>query len=89
MDKSVQIKIIGKVQGVGFRYHTCKHAKQLDVKGFVKNLTNGTVYVEAEGEKSALELFCDWCKHGPEWARVDSIQICEVNLKGFDSFEIR
>ena len=88
-EKSVNITVFGKVQGVGFRYHTRKAAQRFGVRGFVRNQANGTVYVEAEGELVAVELFCEWCKKGPDWARVDRINICDVSMKGYVGFEIR
>ena len=87
--KSVNITIFGKVQGVGFRYHTRKSAQRFEVNGFVKNQVNGTVYVEVEGDELAVDLFCEWCKSGPDWARVDRIDICDAELKKYSEFEIR
>ena len=55
--KPIQITISGKVQNVGFRFHTHKKAQQLGVKGFVKNLANGNVYIEAEAEEDNLDQF--------------------------------
>ncbi|MDQ2179599.1 acylphosphatase [Marinifilum sp. D714] len=88
-EKSVNITVFGKVQGVGFRYHTRKAAQRFGVNGFVKNQVNGTVYVEAEGDELAVELFCEWCKQGPDWARVDRINICDAGAKEYSGFEIR
>ncbi|NOU60558.1 acylphosphatase [Marinifilum caeruleilacunae] len=88
-EKSVNITVFGKVQGVGFRYHTRKAAQRFGVNGFVKNQINGTVYAEAEGEELAVELFCEWCKKGPDWARVDRITICDAGRKNYSGFEIR
>ena len=47
----------GRVQGVGFRYHTLQIAKEFEVSGYVRNLVDGRVQVEAEGEKSEVEGF--------------------------------
>jgi acylphosphatase len=55
--KHWNIKVTGKVQGVFFRASTKAVADQLGVKGFVKNLSDGSVYIEAEGDEFALEYF--------------------------------
>ena len=41
--------------------------------GFVKNLPDGRVYIEAEGSVKQLNLFIDWCKRGPGFGFVDSV----------------
>jgi len=45
----------GTVQGVGFRFTTCRVARRFDVTGWVKNLPDGTVEVVAEGADEDLE----------------------------------
>ena len=47
----------GRVQGVGFRYHTLQVAKEFDVSGFVRNLPDGRVQMEAEGEAAEVRAF--------------------------------
>jgi acylphosphatase len=47
----------GHVQGVGFRYATLQIAKEFDVAGFVRNLPDGRVQVEAEGQTTEVEAF--------------------------------
>lgn len=80
------IKISGRVQNVGFRYSTIQKAKELKINGFVQNLPNKSVYIEAQGEEIALEHFVLWCKTGPDWARVDKITVTEANTTEFTSF---
>jgi acylphosphatase len=86
MKTSCRITIHGKVQNVGFRFYTARTAGDFNISGFVKNEPDGSVYIEAEGEKSDLETFVSWCRRGPEWARVDQFDIQEqpvMNYKGF------
>ncbi len=87
--KSVQIRVYGRVQGVGFRYYTHKKAQELDVKGYVRNRPDGTVYIEAEASSDQLERFILWCESGPSWARVSRIEHQFVSLIGYDSFVVR
>ena len=47
----------GRVQGVGFRYQTYHIAKEFEVSGFVRNLADGRVLVEAEGEEGEIVRF--------------------------------
>jgi len=50
MKKHVNITVKGRVQGVGFRYSAMEAAEELGIKGFVRNMPDGSVYIEAEGE---------------------------------------
>ncbi len=63
------IVIQGLVQGVGFRYFVYHHAVRLRVTGWVRNLFNGDVEIECEGERSELEIFVGELKIGPLGAR--------------------
>ena len=86
--KHYNIKISGKVQGVFFRDSTKKKAQELGLSGFVRNEPDGSVYIEAEGDAALLEEFVAWCKHGPQLARVENIDIQEGDYVGFDAFVI-
>lgn len=88
MNKHVNITVTGRVQNVGFRYSTFSMARSLGVKGFVKNLPNKYVYIEAEGPDNILSDFINWCKKGPEYAKVDEVVIYETELKNFADFQI-
>jgi len=89
MIKHIKLTITGRVQGVWFRYNTKKEADELGVYGFVKNLTNGDVYIEAEGTKEQLEKFVIWCNKGPTQARVDNVNEKNGSLEHFKNFEIK
>jgi len=71
--KHVCITVSGLVQGVFFRRHTREMALQLDLKGYVRNLEGGQVFIEAEGDENALREFITWCRHGPSRAVVEKI----------------
>jgi acylphosphatase len=83
------ITVTGRVQGVFYRASTYEKATQIGIKGFVKNQINGSVYIEAEGTKDQLEVFILWCKQGPDYAHVESLNTEEGQLAGFEKFEIR
>jgi len=67
--------IRGRVQGVGFRYHTRTQALKLGVYGWVRNEPDGSVSVVAEGPEQAVQGFSNWLRKGPPGARVDDIHI--------------
>jgi acylphosphatase len=73
----VKTKIIikGMVQGVGFRYYCFKIATALGLLGYAKNLYNGDVEIEVEGEDGAVNEFINLVKIGPEHSRVTSISV--------------
>jgi acylphosphatase len=86
--KALQMVVSGRVQGVFYRASTKAVADQLGVKGIIKNLADGTVYVEAEAEDWIMDDFVEWCKYGPDDARVDDVMINETELKNYRNFEI-
>ena len=85
--KHLNIKIYGQVQGVFFRVSAKEKAEELNIAGFVRNEPDGPVYVEAEGEKESLDEFLQWCKNGPEGAKVDKVEVAEGSLKNFSEFK--
>ncbi len=86
---SKQITITGRVQNVGFRFHAHDMALKLGLTGFVKNQANGNVYCEVEGDENAVAEFIDWCRRGPVWARVSSVDWVEQPLQHFATFQIQ
>ena len=88
-DNKVQIKAIisGKVQGVFYRFETKNSAAKLGIKGYVKNLPNGSVEAVFEGESSIVNQMLDWCNKGPSAARVENIQTEKIDiLSNFETF---
>lgn len=86
--KHFKITISGKVQGVFYRQQTFEMATQLWIKGLVKNLADGSVYIEAEGTSEQLNQLIEWCKTGPPRAKVSDVKFAEGDLKNFSAFEI-
>ena len=88
MIHSVSITVIGHVQGVGFRYHTLREAELLEIRGFVNNQPDGSVYIEAEGESEKLEVFVQWCRKGPPHARVLLAEVKRIEVRNYEKFQI-
>jgi acylphosphatase len=86
MKQSAILSIRGRVQGVGYRYFVKQQADLLGIEGFVKNQPDGSVYIEAEGEQTQLELFIINCQKGPShaWVEKTEVQYCPVqHFTGF------
>jgi acylphosphatase len=83
-----KIHITGHVQGVGFRWNAAREARSHGINGFIKNLSDGSVYVEAEGTNEQLDLFVDWCKRGPRFSVVDSVNIDPFPPVNYTDFKI-
>lgn len=89
MEVGAHIVVRGFVQGVGFRYFVYDRARRLGLNGFVRNLYNGDVEIEAEGERSLVEEFIKEVKVGPRAARVADVVIrWKETLQHYTSFEI-
>jgi acylphosphatase len=71
----VHLVVSGRVQGVAFRAYTVDEARRLGLAGWVRNLPDGRVEAEAEGEREALEALVRWCRRGPPAARVDDVAV--------------
>lgn len=83
-----RITVRGMVQGVGFRRNAFREAERLGIKGMVKNMWDGSVCIEAEGNRDALEEFAGWCRKGPAFSSVDSVEIESLPLAGYIDFRI-
>jgi acylphosphatase len=66
--------VIGKVQGVYFRQSAREQAERLALRGFARNLSDGSVEVVAHGSSEAIESLLGWLHHGPAMARVAEVR---------------
>jgi acylphosphatase len=78
----------GRVQGVGFRWYAERAARELGVRGWVRNLSDGTVETVAEGEDGAVAAFLARLELGPRGSRVDAVVVEEAAESGFSRFDI-
>ncbi len=71
---SLEVRVRGRVQGVGFRYFALEVARRLTLTGYVMNLRDGVVRAYAEGPRGSLEEFLDALQRGPGGARVSEVR---------------
>jgi acylphosphatase len=85
----VRLIIEGRVQGVWFRDSTRRQAIAFGVRGWVKNRTDGSVEIVAEGTEDGVRNLVSWCHKGPSAAKVERIHEHEELWQGeFESFDI-
>ena len=73
---SLRALVRGRVQGVGFRVFVQRRARELGLKGFVRNLSDGvTVEVMAEGQRAALDALLSALHLGPPGAHVERVDV--------------
>jgi len=71
-------RVLGKVQGVGFRWWTRREALRLGIVGSVRNLADGSVWVVGAGTADDLERFEGSLRHGPPLAVVERVERVEA-----------
>lgn len=88
-ERSVRVRVTGRVQGVGFRYATERAAQAIGVHGFVRNLPDRSVEAVFEGVEKAVEQALSFVRAGPPGARVERIEIEDITSQHHESFEVR
>jgi len=85
-----EVIVHGKVQGVGFRWLVQRVANQYAVHGYVRNLSDGTVYIVAQAEEHTSEGFQFAIASGGNYARVDKLDVTKIDsAKKYHDFEIK
>ena len=88
--KQFHIFISGRVQGVFFISNTVRKARELNIRGWVKNLTDSRVEVVAQGATLSMNEFLKFLRKGPYGARVDNAEIIEEEAKeSYNGFSIK
>jgi acylphosphatase len=80
-----RVVLSGRVQGVGFRYFASDAARREGLHGVVRNLPDGRVEAEAEGEIEALDRFERSLRQGPSRSRVEHVVVESVSPTGRDT----
>ncbi len=88
MQITKKIIVTGKVQGVWYRQSAKSMAGELDIKGTVQNLADGSVNIIASGREDQLLKLIEWCEEGPPRAHVLSVDVTDLNYQHFEKFSI-
>lgn len=87
--KTINIRVHGDVQGVGFRYYTQRHASDHSVKGWVRNQADGSVEILAQGTETQLRHFLHIIEKGPAYANVSRLDVEDVESQDiFKDFRV-
>lgn len=84
----IHVLITGDVQGVGFRQYIRYQARKLNIKGWVRNLPDGSVEAVFSGLPKSVEKMINFSKNGPVLADVSSINTKELPDEVFEDFQI-
>lgn len=88
--QTIQLRITGRVQGVGYREALRSEAARLGLTGWVRNRADGSVEALAQGSSEALAQLLAWARRGPPAARVEEVASAPAEpglLKTYDRFE--
>jgi acylphosphatase len=82
------VVVRGRVQGVWFRESARRRATELGVGGWVRNMPDGGVEAELEGEAEAVAVLVDWFGQGPSGARVEALEVEDREPTGETDFRV-
>ncbi len=80
--RRIRAIVSGRVQGVSFRATTAREASRLGLTGWVKNRSDGTVELEAQGPDDKVAALVAWCHQGPPAASVSDVAVEELEVSG-------
>lgn len=88
--KQLHLIVSGRVQGVGFRYFAQRNALAQQITGWVRNRTDGTVEIVAEGDDKQIDSYLSSIKLGCPFSSVDSVIVKEEKAtNNYHSFSIK
>jgi acylphosphatase len=88
-DVQASLRIRGRVQGVFFRHSATREAIRLGLTGWIRNCIEGDVEAVAEGPRARVNEFIAWCRKGPPYAKVESVEVKEAEPTGeFSAFRV-
>jgi acylphosphatase len=85
---TVHLIIKGKVQGVFYRATARDEAEKLGLTGWIKNTSEGNVEVVVNGSQEHIDRYIAWCWKGPSRAKVESVEVKDLQEERFDGFQI-
>ena len=78
----------GRVQGVGFRMFVRQNATDMGLDGWVKNLPDGTVEMEVQGDEATIDKFVELIKQGSYFIKVNSLELTKIEVQDETGFKI-
>lgn len=88
-DRSVELTVTGKVIGVDFRNWVAREGTRLGLGGYVRNNSDRSVSIEAEGPTDAIDNFIELVRRGPEGAIVEGVDVREGSEShGYAGFQV-
>lgn len=84
-----RVRITGRVQGVFFRAWSQQQARELGVKGWVRNAADGSVEGHLEGDEAAVKALIQRLWEGPPSAKVEQVEVEDAAPEGLGRFEVR
>jgi acylphosphatase len=87
--ESWQVRVCGRVQGVGYREACVRRARTEGITGWVRNRTDGSVEVLLQGSPAQLADMCKWLSEGISAALVAKLEVAQVQppFPHFSQFE--
>lgn len=84
------MRFIGRVQGVGFRFFVSMNADKCHLTGWVQNMPDGSVTAQVQGTRTQIDQFLDLTKNGHRFIRIDDVEMKERPLcKGEKGFQVK
>jgi acylphosphatase len=83
-----EVKITGLVQGVSFRHRCLQKALELGITGWVKNESDGTVCISAEGNQTNLDELISWINHSPGGSVVKNVDLTIGKVVNYLDFRV-
>lgn len=88
--QTIRVQVSGRVQGVCFRESTRLQGMELGLRGWVRNRLDGSVEAVIQGDEAAVGQMLAWLRHGPQFARVDSLKKEQLLIdECFSEFTVR
>jgi acylphosphatase len=84
----VRAVVSGRVQGVWYRESCRREAERLGLAGWVRNRPDGSVEIEAEGERPAVDALVAWARRGPARAVVERMAVDDTPPRGETRFRV-
>jgi acylphosphatase len=86
--RRAHVLVTGRVQGVFYRATCVERARALGLAGWVRNTIDGGVEAEFEGADDAVDALLAWCREGPPYAVVDTVEVVERPVLGEQGFRV-